>query len=85
MFPLGVCARRANGFAVVTGSAAGMLAVVLVMAMPEISWPWYCGSGTLVTFVAGSLGSLFSSVPESQENVSHHLVRKSVGKSRGIA
>ena len=63
--------------AAVTGSVIGMAVVVAVMATSEISWSWYCGIGTVVTFVSGYVTSLLSPPATCPEGLSYEVLRGS--------
>ena len=81
MFLLGIFVRRAGASSAVVGSACGMGVVVLVMTVSEISWSWYCGIGTVVTFLTGYISSVLAPATAGPEE----LLYGSLGRSAGSA
>ena len=75
MFLLGIFVKRAGAVSAVTGSVLGMGSVVAVMAASEISWSWYCGIGTVVTFASGYVTSLLSTPAVCPEGLSYEVLR----------
>lgn len=59
VFLLGVLTRKPGEFAAMVGVAAGLAAMVLVRLGTPIAFTWYVLIGSLVTFGAGWLASLF--------------------------
>lgn len=64
MFLLGLFNRRANALGAVAGALAGIVSLVLVIALTEVSWAWYCLIGTAITVVTGLVVSRLGAVPE---------------------
>jgi SSS family solute:Na+ symporter len=58
MFGLGFFSKHATERGLLTGVAAGFLALWFVEARMEIAWPWYCGIGGLVSIVVGWAASV---------------------------
>lgn len=75
MFLIGIFVKRAGAAAALTGSILGMASVVAVMAVSEISWSWYCGIGTVMTFLAGYVSSLFAPAAAGSEDLSYEALR----------
>ena len=80
MFLLGIFVRRAGAVSAVVGSVCGMTTVVFVMAMSEISWSWYCGIGTVVTFLTGYVSSVLAPATAGPQE----LLYSSLGRSTGL-
>jgi Na+/proline symporter len=59
LFLLSFYNSRANAMGAITGMAAGMVAMLYIVMRTNVVWTWYVLIGTLVTFAAGSLASLF--------------------------
>jgi len=60
IFLLGIFVKRAGVSHAVAGSVIGMASVGAVMIASDISWSWYCGIGTVMTFVPGLLLALLT-------------------------
>ena len=87
MFLLGIFVKRAGAAGVVIGSVLGMASVVMVMTSTDISWSWYCGIGTVVTFFTGYVTSLLSPLTVYSEDLLYGALRSSVNskqKPRGF-
>jgi len=54
-----VLTRKPREGAAMAGMAAGLLAVASVALWTRVAWTWYVPIGTIVTFSAGLVGSLF--------------------------
>jgi Na+/proline symporter len=63
---------RANAIGAITGMAAGMVAMLYIVMRTNVVWTWYVLIGTLLTFAAGSLASLFgpAAPPVTEHDVS---------------
>jgi solute:Na+ symporter, SSS family len=59
LFLLSFYNARANAMGAITGMAVGMMAMLYIVMRTNVVWTWYVLIGTLVTFAAGSLASLF--------------------------
>ena len=59
LFLLSFYNARANALGAITGMAVGMVAMLYIVMRTNVVWTWYVLIGTLVTFAAGSLASLF--------------------------
>ena len=82
MFLLGIFVRRAGPPSAVVGSVLGMASVVMVMAASEISWSWYCGIGTVVTFFSGYVTSLLSPATVCSEDLLYGARRGSANSKQ---
>jgi Na+/proline symporter len=71
LFLLSFYNARANALGAISGMAAGMLAMLYIVTRTNIVWTWYVLIGTLVTYAAGSLASLFA---PAAPQVSEHKV-----------
>jgi SSS family transporter len=58
VFLLGTWNRRANESGALVGFAAGILAMIAIHIYTPLAWTWYVVTGTLITFLVGSLASL---------------------------
>jgi solute:Na+ symporter, SSS family len=72
LFLLSFYNERANAMGAITGMAAGMVAMLYIVMRTNVVWTWYVLIGTLVTFAAGSVASLFgpAAPPVSEHDVS---------------
>jgi SSS family transporter len=77
MFLLGIFVKRSSAQGVVASSVLGMASVVFVMGWSEISWSWYCGIGTLVTFVSGWVAARLAPAPDYPEELTYAVLRDS--------
>ena len=59
VFLLGVLTRKPRQVAAMAGMAAGLVAVASVALWTRVAWTWYVPIGTIVTFAAGLVGSVF--------------------------
>jgi SSS family transporter len=66
VFLLGVLTRKPRQGAAMAGMAAGLLAVASVALWTRVAWTWYVPIGTIVTFGAGLVGSLFEGRVEAE-------------------
>ena len=82
MFLLGIFVKRAGGTGVVVGSILGMASVVMVWVASEISWSWYCGIGTAVTFFTGYVTSVVSPGTVCSKDLSYEVLRGSVNSKQ---
>lgn len=67
LFLLGTLNRRANATGALAGMFAGLLAILCVWRLTNIAFTWYVLIGCAVTFLIGSLVSLFSRTPVYEE------------------
>jgi len=75
VFLLGVLTRKPREWAAMCGMAAGLLAVGAVALWTRVAWTWYVPIGTIVTFLAALLGSLFERPLEAESCRADPLVR----------
>jgi solute:Na+ symporter, SSS family len=61
VFLLGTWNRRANETGALIGFVTGLSAMIAVRFLTPLAWTWYVLVGTVITFAAGSLASLFAS------------------------
>jgi SSS family transporter len=61
VFLLGTWNKRANQTGALTGFAVGLVAMIGVKFYSPIAWTWYVLIGTVITYVVGSVVSLFFS------------------------
>jgi SSS family solute:Na+ symporter len=66
VFLLGTWNRRANESGALVGFAAGILAMIAIHLYTPLAWTWYVVTGTLITFLVGSLASLAASSRTNQ-------------------
>jgi len=59
VFLLGVLTKRVREMAAAAGVLAGLAAILYVRFFTPIAWTWWVMIGTVVTFVAGYVASLF--------------------------
>lgn len=59
VFLLGALTKRVGSIAALTGIATGVVVMIFVWARLQVSWQWYVLIGATVTFLTGSLLSLF--------------------------
>jgi SSS family solute:Na+ symporter len=67
LFLLGTLNRRANAIGALAGMFAGLLAILCVWRLTTIAFTWYVLIGSIVTFLIGSLVSLFARTPLYEE------------------
>jgi Na+/proline symporter len=67
VFLLGVLTRRPREGAAVVGMAAGLAAILYVRFRTPIAFTWYVLIGTVATFLAGTVASLFQSRSQGSE------------------
>jgi solute:Na+ symporter, SSS family len=60
VFLLGSWNRRANETGALVGFGTGLVAMIAVRFFTPLAWTWYVLVGTVITFAAGSLASMFS-------------------------
>ena len=77
MFLLAIFVKRAGTAAVVAGSLVGMASVISIAALSDISWSWYCGIGTVITFVVGYASAITSPAQQSPDDLTYEGLRKS--------
>ena len=57
VFLLGIWNARANATGVIAGMLVGLATMIAVNRFTPLAWTWYALTGTLVTFVSGSIVS----------------------------
>ena len=82
MFLLGIFVKRAGGRSAVVGSILGMASVVIVWIASEVSWSWYCGIGTVVTFFTGYVTSAVSPGVDCSEDLCYNVPRCSANSNQ---
>jgi solute:Na+ symporter, SSS family len=60
VFLLGTWNRRANETGALVGFIIGLAAMIAIKFFTPLAWTWYVLVGTVITFAAGSLASLFA-------------------------
>jgi len=70
VFLLGTWNARANETGALAGFLVGLIAMILVHRYTHLAWTWYVAAGTILTFAAGSLASLFAGrAPDAQKDI----------------
>ena len=59
LFLLAFLLRRATASGVLIGMFAGLAAILYIHFRTPLLWTWYVPAGTLITFLAGAVGSLW--------------------------
>jgi SSS family solute:Na+ symporter len=60
VFLLGTWNRRANETGALIGFVVGLAAMIAIKFLTPLAWTWYVLVGTVITFVVGSLASIFA-------------------------
>jgi SSS family transporter len=73
VFLLGTWNRRANETGALVGFVTGLVAMIAVQRLTPLAWTWYVLVGTVITFVVGSIASLFASGGSKEPHAARHL------------